>query len=125
VSPRKSSTSSGRPTTYRPRYLGIEVAGEPFPRPSPRWWEATLRAGLERAPGGIAGKFRLIRADGRRAVAEVDHRAAAAARSAWNGPAPGAPQLTLSTRRTWGTLVGAKRWMRHAGGVRPADPGRP
>jgi hypothetical protein len=55
-----------------------------------------------------------VRAEGRRAIAEVDHRAAAAARAVWNGPAAGSPELILATRRTWGTLVGAKRWLRSA-----------
>jgi hypothetical protein len=111
VSPRKSSTSSGRPK-HRPRYLGIEVAGEPFPVLSPRWWDAALRAGLARGPGGSTDRFRLVRSEGARAIAEVDHSDAAAARTAWNAKVDGAPGLTLVTRRTWGTLVGAKRWLR-------------
>jgi len=111
VSPRKSSTSSGR-TTFRSRYLGLEVAGEPFPALSPRWWEASLRAALDATPGAAGGRFRLVRAEGRRAIVEVDHREAARARAAWNGGVGGRDRWTLATRRTWGTLVGAKRWLR-------------
>jgi len=109
VSPRKSSTSSGRPTTLRPRYLGIEVAGEHLPPPSPHWWEATLRRGFDRAR--VAGRFRLVRAERYRAIAEVDQLRAVAARGAWTGPAD-EPGVRLTTRRTWGTLRGAKAWLR-------------
>ncbi len=86
------------------------MAGEPFPPPSARWWEAALRHGFDRA--AVAGRFRLIRADGYRAVVEVDQRRAPAARAAWNGPADDAGSVALVTRRTWGTLRGAKRWLR-------------
>jgi len=54
--------------------------------------------------------FRLVRSEGRRAIAEVDHRSVGRARAAWNGAAPTGP--ALETRRTWGTLVGAKNWLR-------------
>jgi hypothetical protein len=109
VSPRKSSTSSGRAAPLRPRYLGIEVAGEHFPPPSPRWWEATLRRGFDRA--AIGGRFRLVRAEGYRAIAEVDQFRAVAARGAWTGPAD-ERGVRLAARRTWGTLRGAKAWVR-------------
>jgi len=109
VSPRKSSTSSGRPAPLRPRYLGVEVAGEHFPPPSPRWWEAALRRGFDRA--AVAGRFRLVRAEGYRAIAEVDQFRALAARAAWTGPAS-EPGVRLAVHRTWGTLRGAKAWVR-------------
>ncbi|HYB79211.1 MAG TPA: hypothetical protein VEG66_05570 [Thermoplasmata archaeon] len=114
MSPRKSSTSSGKATpspARRPRYLGLEVAGELLPVLSPRAWENLLADRLV-AAGEPSPRFRLIRAEGRRAIVEVDHLTAARARTAWSGPirAPGAP--TLIPYRTWGTLVGAKAWMR-------------
>jgi hypothetical protein len=111
VSPRKSSTSSGRPPTLRPRYLGLEAAGEQLPPLPPRWWEATLRRCLDRA--GVAEKFRVVRVDGRRAIAEVEHRASAAARAAWTtSVTESGTAIELATRRTWGTLRGAKAWLR-------------
>ena len=109
ASPRKSSTSSGRAPTLRPRYLGIEVAGEHVPVPTPHWWEATLRACLDRS--GVPGRFRVIRSEGYRAIAEVDQRRAGPARAAWTTAVEGrGPRLI--TRRTWGTLRGAKAWIR-------------
>jgi hypothetical protein len=107
VSPRKSSTSSARSAAPRPRYLGLEVAGNPLPPLSPRWWDATLR---RRGSGPAAAvAFRVVRCDGPRAVVEVGHRQLAAARAAWPGPLEGG--LALTTVRTWGTLVGAKAWL--------------
>ncbi len=89
------------------------MAGEHLPALTPRWWETALRAGLDRA--GVAERFRLVRAEGRRAIAEVGHGVALRARTAWSTPlADGS--ATLATRRTWGTLRGAKRWLR----ARPA-----
>jgi hypothetical protein len=118
VSPRKSSTSSARPATLRPRYLGIEVTGEHFPPPAPRWWDATLRTCLDRA--GPGGRFRIVRSDGYRAIAEVDQFRAAAARAAWTTPLEtSGPALRLETHRSWGTLRGAKAWMRT--GARPGN----
>jgi hypothetical protein len=111
VSPRKSSTSSGRPHPLRPRYLGIEVAGEHFPALSPRSWESLLADRLA-AAGVPVRRFRLIRSEGRRAVAEVDHLSAPGARAAWGAAAPGAGAVPLIPRRTWGTLRGAKAWLR-------------
>jgi len=104
VSPRKSSTSSARRSDApRPRYLGLEVAGEHLPPPTPHGWETLLR--------GSAGPkaFRLIRAEGFRAIVEVGHRSAGDARASWNGSFPDG--LRLTTVRTWGTLLGAKRWL--------------
>ncbi|HXW66990.1 MAG TPA: hypothetical protein VEL82_03825 [Thermoplasmata archaeon] len=54
-----------------------------------------------------------MRAEAHRAIAEVDHRDAPAARAAWTvdvGNGPGT--VRLATRRTWGTLRGAKAWLR-------------
>ncbi|HYA69820.1 MAG TPA: hypothetical protein VEH28_00435 [Thermoplasmata archaeon] len=123
MSPRKSSTSSGKATptpVRRPRYLGLEVAGELLPSfvGSPRSWEGLLADRL--AVAGIpALRFRLIRAEGRRAIVEVDHLTAAAARAAWSAsPTTGAGGPMLVPYRTWGTLLGAKAWLR---GRREAD----
>ena len=112
ANPRKSSTSSaneGSPT--RPRYLGVEVAGELLPA-SPIAWETLLRRRLETA-GVVGPRLRVIRSDGARAIVEVDHRIAARARSAWNGAEPGVVPR-LGSARTWGTLRGAKAWWRSA-----------
>ena len=120
MSPRKSSTSSGRPRPVRPRYLGVEVAGEHFPSFA-RDWEGLLRGRLDRAgAGGLS--FRLIRAEGRRAVVEVAHVQASAARGAWNALGPEIWDLKLATRRTFGTLVLAKVWLR---GRKTGRTGRP
>jgi hypothetical protein len=107
VSPRKSSTSSARSSDPRPRYLGLEVAGEHLPPLSPRWWEGTLRRRSDGVSPGVG--FRLIRSDGPRAVVEVEHRQVAAARTLWTAALDGG--LRLATVRTWGTLVGAKAWL--------------
>ncbi len=113
ASPRKSSTSSGRAAERpRPRYLGLEVAGDQPLLPSPRAWEAILSARWARGARGPASGFRIVRSDGRRAIVEVEHRAASWARAAWNGPDPAGAGPTIATRRTWGTLVDAKVWMR-------------
>ncbi len=115
MSPRKSSTSSGRPPTLRPRYLGIEVAGQLVLPPTARWWEATLRRCLARVAFG--GRFRLVRSDGYRAIAEVDQFHSLAARAAWTTPVEDAG-VALVARRTWGTLRPAKVWIRNR--ARPA-----
>ncbi len=111
MSPRKSSTSSGKPPGLRPRYLGIEVAGEHFPSLSPRAWEGLLSERLASA-GVSVRRFRLIRAEGRRAIVEVDHLAAPRARAAWSASPSGPNEVGLVPQRTWGTLVGAKAWLR-------------
>jgi len=110
ASPRKSSTSSGRPERLRARYLGIEVAGEPVPTLRPLPWGPWLRDALATA-GAAELPFRLIRSEGRRAVVKVGRADVGTARRAWNTlrSAPGG--RLLCTRRTWGTLVGAKRWL--------------
>jgi hypothetical protein len=80
---------------------------------SPRWLERALgdRLAASTAPGV---RVRLIRLEGRRALIEVDHRAALLARTAWNGPipGPGGSPVGVSTVRTWGTLVKGKAWLR-------------
>jgi hypothetical protein len=111
ASPRKSSISYDKRSPPRPRYLGIEVAGSHPPPGSSHAWEAVLRARLVRA-GVSPVFFRLIRSEGTRAVAEVDHRTAALARAAWEATEEAPPDLPLVPRRTWGTLVGAKAWLR-------------
>jgi len=88
------------------------VAGELLPDLSPTGWERTLARLLdEHAPTPV--RFRVIRADGRRAVVEVEHLDAATARAAWTSVARDGPSLV--TRRTWGTLLGAKAWLREPG----------
>jgi RNase P/RNase MRP subunit POP5 len=117
VSPRKLSTSSGKPKSLRPRYLGVEVAGEPSV-PSP-WWEGVLADRLKlAAPADLPTRVRWIRRDGGRAIVEIDHRVLAAARAAWNIAlvTPKGGPVQLRTSRTWGTLRGAKAWLRGAGG---------
>ena len=111
MSPRKSSTSSAKPPVRRPRYLGLEVAGELLPPLSPRAWEGLLAERLASA-GDPTPRFRLIRSDGRRAIAEVDHLAAPRARAAWAATSGDPNALRLVPYRTWGTLVGAKAWLR-------------
>lgn len=119
MSPRKSSTSSGKPRRVRPRYLGLEVAGEHFPPLSPRAWEHLLAERLASA-GPPTPRFRLIRSDGRRAIAEVDHLFAGRARAAWSTGAPvTGGGVAISPQRTWGTLIGAKAWLREG---RPTAP---
>ncbi len=111
MNPRKSSTSSGKPRGLRPRYLGLEVAGEHFPSLSPRAWESLLAERLASA-GAPVPRFRLIRSEGRRAIAEVDHLAAPRVRAAWSKAPTETNDAVLATYRTWGTLVGAKAWLR-------------
>jgi len=107
---RKSSTSSGRRPRAHARYLGIEVAGEPVPSLSPARWVDTLRAAL--AADGLADLgFRLVRSGPTRAVVRVIATDLALARRAWDRRGPLPPPSALRTTRTWGTLVGAKRWL--------------
>jgi hypothetical protein len=113
VSPRKSSTSSGRPPTRRPRYLGLEAAGEHLPPLSARWWEGTLRAALDAA--GVPDRFRVVRSEGRRAIVEVDHLALLRVRSVLDRPPAGPGASRVGARQTWGTLRGAKAWLRTGG----------
>jgi hypothetical protein len=121
VSPRKSSTSSGR-STLRPRYLGVEVVGEPFvPRP---WLEAALaRALTDPTLPGPSPRVRVIRSERGWALVEIEHAWLAAARHAWNGPivGPTGRRVAVATHRTWGTLKDGKIWLRN----RPAVPTAP
>jgi hypothetical protein len=113
VSPRKPSTSSGKPSPDRPRYLGIEAAGGPFP--PPKLLEAALRRALtDPASPASAPAVRVIRVEIDRAIAQIAHTAVPRARAGWNGPldVPGRAVFAVRTRKTWGTLVGAKRWLR-------------
>ena len=115
-SPKRSSISSGKEgSPTRPRYLGLEVAGDHPPPFSTAAWEQFLRR--HGAPSGAPPfRWRLIRAEGARAVVEVDHRSADAARSAWNASEEiGTEVVRVVSRRTWGTLRGAKSWLRADG----------
>jgi hypothetical protein len=122
ASPRKSSTSSGRPERPRARYLGVEAAGEPVPSRLPPWglWlhDALVGAGVP----GLS--FRLIRSEGPRAVIRVAREDAAVARRAWNTARTPSGSGPLRTLRTWGTLVGAKAWVAAAERGRPGAPER-
>ncbi|MFZ0830244.1 MAG: hypothetical protein WCB18_04485 [Thermoplasmata archaeon] len=109
MSPKRSSTSSGN-SLPRPRYLGIEVAGDPSfsPRALERWLSVRL------ATQGPPPKLRVVRVEGRRALVDVPHTWANRARAAWAGrwTAVDGTVLEVRTYRTWGTLVGGKRWLR-------------
>jgi hypothetical protein len=109
VSPKKSSTSYGN-SLSRPRYLGIEVAGTPSfsARILERWLSDRL------ASDGPAPKLRVIRVEGSRALVDVPHTWAARARAGWTGhwTTRDGAELEMRTLRTWGTLVGGKRWLR-------------
>ena len=111
MSPRKSSTSSGN-LSPRPRYLGVEVAGD-LPVPA-RWVERELGRLLQPTAPGPAARLRVIRWDGNRGLIEVGHRDVPRARQQWNGEVdgPSGTRLTIATRRSWGTLRGGKRWIR-------------
>jgi hypothetical protein len=119
VSPRKSSTSSGN-HSLRPRYLGVEVAGSSRFLPSIRWWEETLSSLLEATPSAGA-RVRVIRAEAVRAIVEVDHHTAPRSRKVWNAvvASPNGERWEISTKRTWGTLVGAKSWLRERRRIAP------
>ena len=67
------------------------------------------------AAGGPEGPIRVLRVQGNRAVVAIDQLRTPAARRAWNGAPPTSPGIRLSTRRTWGTLVGAKGWIGRTG----------
>jgi hypothetical protein len=116
VSPKKSSISSGNALS-RPRYLGIEVAGDPFL--SPRLLERWLTERLDQ--GTFVPKLKVVRVEGRRALVNVPHTWALRARRLWTGQwtATDGTRLEVRTHRTWGTLVGGKDWLR-----RPVAPSR-
>lgn len=117
MSPRKSSTSSARTPFERPRYLGLEAEGEPFPPLSPPLWEAWLRSALGRAHASDL-RFRLVRSERTRAIVAVSHLDAPRARRAWNAEVGDGQTFRIRTVRTWGTLVGAKAWARAIDGPR-------
>jgi len=110
--PRKSSTSSGKANPSRPRYLGIEVAGTSNLRSSPPWWQSLLSS--FQPPSPAPPPFRVIRFDRDRAIVEVGHRTVPSARVAWNATVsgPDGRRYSVRTVRSWGTLVGAKAWLR-------------
>jgi RNase P/RNase MRP subunit POP5 len=121
VSPRKSSTSSGNPIA-RPRYLGVEVAGEqPL---SPRSIEQELRRRLE-AIGAHRPNFQIIRWEAGRGLVRVAHYDVGRAREAWNyqGPGSAGQPFSVRTDRTYGTLRKGKAWL-NGGRRRPALRGR-
>ncbi|MCI4335575.1 MAG: hypothetical protein L3K17_00030 [Thermoplasmata archaeon] len=111
MSPRKSSTSSAKPSP-RPRYLGVEVAGDISP--PRRWIEHELQRLLDGAAGPGAHPTRVIRWEERRGLVEIEHLDLDAARRAWNCEVSGLPggPVRLTTRRTWGTLRKGKDWLR-------------
>jgi hypothetical protein len=109
VSPKRSSTSSGN-SLSRPRYLGIEVAGDTSfsPRTLERWLSDRLTT------GGPPPKLKVVRVEGHRALVDVPHTWAIRARTEWSGRWTTTEGVTVEVRtyRTWGTLVGGKRWIR-------------
>jgi hypothetical protein len=79
------------------------------------WWEGVLVDRLRLlAPTGAPIRIRWIRREGSRAIVEVDHLVVAAAREAWNIAlvAPNGRPVQIATKRSWGTLRGAKAWLR-------------
>ncbi|MFZ0891014.1 MAG: hypothetical protein WB778_09100 [Thermoplasmata archaeon] len=81
--------------------------------PSIRWWEETLSSLLAATPSAGA-RVRVIRAEAVRAIVEVEHQTALHSRKVWNAvvASPNGERWEISTKRTWGTLVGAKSWLR-------------
>ena len=108
MNPKRSSTSSAN-SLPRPRYLGIEVAGDPpfSPRLLERWLSDRL-AGEDGPP-----KLRVVRLNGRRALVDVPHTWAGRARARWNGRwlVGNGVTVEIRTHRTWGTLRLGKRWL--------------
>jgi hypothetical protein len=68
---------------------------------------------LETTPSA-GGRVRVIRAEAVRAIVEVEHRTALHTRQVWNAvvSSPNGERWEITTKRTWGTLVGAKSWLR-------------
>jgi len=90
------------------------VAGDSS-RLSPRGWEDRLReAYVENFPDRPVPRLRVIRTERNRALVEIGHRWVPEARAAWNRalPARAGGPIALATRRTWGTLVQGKAWLR-------------
>ncbi|HKV89848.1 MAG TPA: hypothetical protein VJQ43_01460 [Thermoplasmata archaeon] len=95
------------------------MAGDPAF--STRWLETVLADRLRAVrPEAPAAAVRLIRREGMRAIAEVEHLRGPEARKAWNVHValPQGPPVELRTHRTWGTLRGAKSWLRAQVGPR-------
>ncbi len=105
MSPRKSSTSSGN-RFERPRYLLVEVAGDP--PLSPRALEGLLRERLGAEAPQLP--FRILRTEGRFALVSVRHTDAPRFRASWNPTMPSGP-ARLRTLRTYGTLRKGKAWL--------------
>jgi len=97
----------------RPRYLGIEVAGQPVPRLLPAAWLDLLNHRW-RAQNDTPLKLKVIRSEGTRAIVAIDQRTAPRARLAWNATWQAGEGRTfrVATVRSWGTLVDAKAWLR-------------
>ncbi|MCI4352050.1 MAG: hypothetical protein L3K14_01490 [Thermoplasmata archaeon] len=66
------------------------------------------------ASKGTPPPLRVVRLEGHRALVNVPHTWALRARTEWNGrwTTPDGTDLEVRTYRTWGTLVGGKRWLR-------------
>ncbi|MHB1932441.1 MAG: hypothetical protein ACYCPV_05600 [Thermoplasmata archaeon] len=91
--------------------------------PSPKAWDELLRRPVAARASGFAWK--IVRANDRRALVEIDHRDLPKARSAWEAR-DGAPPGPVRSCATWGTLRLGKRWLspRSAPDPRPPPPNR-
>jgi RNase P/RNase MRP subunit POP5 len=87
----------------------VELLGEPIP---PRRLEFVLRSAIP--AGTLQFAPRVLRAQGIRAIVEVEHADAARARAAWNATLrpPGTLPITVRTHRTWGTVRGGRAWVK-------------
>jgi hypothetical protein len=86
------------------------VAGEHLPSFfSPRDWEGLVHARLARQ-GFDSMRFRIVRSAARRAIVEVGHLDLTRFRSSFAEASGEGP--AIRSVRTWGTLVGAKAWLR-------------
>ncbi|HYK92821.1 MAG TPA: hypothetical protein VEY07_02110 [Thermoplasmata archaeon] len=79
---------------------------------SPKWIERELSRLL--FPSTPPSTLRIIRWEGRRGLVEVGHRDVGPARAAWNGEIrdPAGRTVSVTTKRTWGTLRKGKLWLR-------------
>ncbi len=91
------------------------MTGELVPVGSPDAWRHVLD-GIE--PATRPFSYRVVRSDARRAIVAVDQHTMVLARARWNAASDPAGQWSIRTERTWGTLVGAKTWIRR----RPSPP---
>jgi hypothetical protein len=91
-----------------------------------RWLEPELAIRLE-VPDDRPERVRVIRIDGARALVEVSHRIAGAARLSWNTSFPLADgrRVTVATHRTYGTLRKGKEWLRARKPLAVAGVGEP